>query len=81
MALLITNGRYDHLIRLELMFSISLWKEFQLLLILNNLYIKNVLKLILYKNDVKLFKFKRSPVEVNLWCLKCEILIIDTWNE
>ena len=31
MTLSIKNGRYAFLIRLDLMFFISLWKEFQLL--------------------------------------------------
>ena len=44
------------------MISMSLWKEFQLLQILNDLSIKHLIKLILYENDVKLLKFKRSPV-------------------
>ena len=62
MALLIKNGRYAFLIRLDLMFSMSLWKELQLLQILNDLSIRHLIKLILYENDVKLLKFKRSPV-------------------
>ena len=44
------------------MYSLSLWKEFQLLQILNDLSIKHLIKLFLYGNDVKLFKFKESPV-------------------
>ena len=47
---------------LGLMLSISLWKEFQLLQILNDLSIKDLIKLILYENDVNLLKFKRSSV-------------------
>ena len=62
MTLSIKNGRYAFLRRLDSMFSMSLWKEFQLLLILNDLYIKHLIKLIVYENDVKLLKFKRSPV-------------------
>ena len=62
MILLIKNGRYACLIRLDLMFSMPLWKEFQLLQILNDLSIRHLIKLILYENDVKLLKFKRSPV-------------------
>ena len=62
MTLSIKNGRYAFLIRLDSMFSMSLWKEFQLLLILNDLYIKHLIKLIVYENDVKLLKFKRSAV-------------------
>ena len=44
------------------MYSLSLWKEFQLLQILNDLSIKHLIKLFFYGNDVKLFKFKESPV-------------------
>ena len=62
MNLLIENGGYAFLIRLDLMLSMSLWKEFQLLQILNNLSIKQLIKQILYENDVKLLKFKRWPV-------------------
>ena len=61
MTISIKNGGYPFLIRLDLMFSLSLWKEFQLLQILNELSIKHLIKLILYENDVKLLKFKRSP--------------------
>ena len=62
MTLSIKNGGYALLVRLDLMLSMSLWKEFQLLQILNDLSIKHLIKLILYENDVKLLKFKRSPV-------------------
>ena len=57
-------GGYAFLIRLDLMFSMSLWKEFQLLKILNGLSIRYLIKLwlILYENNVKLLKFKRSPI-------------------
>ena len=61
MTLLIKNGGYSFLIRLDLMLSMSLWKEFQLLQILNE-SIRHLIKLILYKNDVKHLKFKRSSV-------------------
>ena len=61
MTLLIKNGGYAFPIRLDLMLSISLWKEFQLLQILNDLSIRHLIKLILYENDVKLLKFKESP--------------------
>ena len=60
MTLSIKNGGYAFLIRLDLMFCTSLWKEFQLLQISNDLSIKHLIKLILY--DVKLLKFNRSPV-------------------
>ena len=62
MTLSIKNGGYAFLIRLDLMFSISLWKDFQLLEILKDLSIRHLIKLILYKNDVKLLKFKRISV-------------------
>ena len=39
MTLLIKNGGYAFLIRLGLMFSMSLWKEFQVLKIKNELQI------------------------------------------
>ena len=66
MTLLIKNGRYAFLIRLNLMLSMSLWKEIQLLQILNDLTIKYLIELILYQNDVKLLKFKRRPAYVSL---------------
>ena len=81
MTLSIKNGGYAFLIRLDLMFSMSLWKEFQLLQILNDLSIRNLIKLILNENDVKLLKFKRSPIGQFVICLKFEILINDIWNE
>ena len=49
---------YAFLINLNLMFSMSLWKEFQLLQTLNSLFIKHLVKLILCENDVELLKFK-----------------------
>ena len=57
----IKNGGYTCLTRLYLIFSMSLWKEFQLLQISDDLSIKHLIKLILHENDVKLLKFKRSP--------------------
>ena len=62
MTLLIKNSGYAFLMRLNLMFSMSLWKQFQLLQILSDLSIRHLIKLILFENDVKLLKFKRSPV-------------------
>ena len=62
MTLSIKSGGYAFLVRLELMFSMSLWKEFQSLQILKDLSIKHLIKLVLYENDVKLLIFKRSPV-------------------
>ena len=61
MTLSIKNDGYVFLIRLDLMYSVSLWKEFQLLHILNDLTIRHLIKLIkliLYENDIKLLKFK-----------------------
>ena len=48
----IKNGGYAFLIRLDLMFSVSLWKEYQLLQILNAPSIRHLIKLILYENNV-----------------------------
>ena len=62
MTLLIKNGGYAFLIRLDLMLSMSLWKEFQLLQSLNDLSIRYLIKSISYENDLKILKFKRSPV-------------------
>ena len=62
MTLSIKNGGYVFLIRLDLMLSMSLWKMFKLLQILNGLSTKHLIKLILYENDVKLIKFKRRSV-------------------
>ena len=64
MVLSIRNGGYAFLIRLDLMFSVSLWKEFQLLQILNDLSNKHLIKLILHENDVKLLKFKRGLAQL-----------------
>ena len=61
MTLSIKNDGYALLIRVDLMYSVSLWKEFQLLHILKDLTIRHLIKLIkliLYENDVKLLKFK-----------------------
>ena len=62
MTLSIKNSGYAFLTRLDLMFSMSLWKEIQFLHIWNDLSIKHLIKLILYENVVKLFKFKRGPI-------------------
>ena len=61
MTLSSKNGGDAFLIILDLIFSMSLWKEFQLLQIPANLSIRHLIKLILYENDVKFLKFKRSP--------------------
>ena len=49
------------------MLSMSLGKELCLLQILNKLSLKHLIKLILYENDAKLLKFKRSSVQVGPW--------------
>ena len=69
MTLSIRNGGYTYLIRLDLILSISLWKEFQLLQILNDLCIKHLIKLILYENDEKLLKtYHTSNIsQINLY--------------
>ena len=67
MILSIKNEEDAFLIRLDLMLSMSLWKEFQLKEILNVLFIKHLINLILFKNDVKLLKFRRRLVYVHLW--------------
>ena len=64
---MIKNGEYAFLIRLDLMLSMSLWKELQLLQILNDLSIKYIIKVILYENDAKILKLNRRYVYVNLW--------------
>ena len=48
MNLSIKNGGYAFLMRLDLMFSMSLWKDFQLLQILNDLSIRQLIKLNIY---------------------------------
>ena len=65
MTLLIKNGGYAFLARLDLMFSMSLLKEFQSLKILNDLSIRHLITLTLNENDVNLLKLKRSPVQVD----------------
>ena len=62
MTLLIKNGGYAYLIRLDLMLSMSLWKEFQSLQILNDLSIQLLIKLVLYENNEKPLKYKRRLV-------------------
>ena len=56
MTLSIKNVGYTFLIGLDLMFSLSLVKEFELLQILNNLSIKYLIRLIIYDSDLKLLR-------------------------
>ena len=51
MTLSVKDGGYVFLTRLDLMFSMSLQKEYQLLQILNDLSIKHLINLIVYEND------------------------------
>ena len=62
MTLSIKNGGYAFLIRLDLMLSMSLWKEFQLLQVLNDLSTNHLIKLVLNGNDGNLLKFRKKPV-------------------
>ena len=73
MTLSIKNGEYAFVIRLDLMLSMSSWKEFQLLQILNNLFIKYLIKLISYENDVKI---------LNLWedLYTCYSILVLKWR-
>ena len=66
MAISIKNGGYAFLIRLDLMLPMSLWKEFQLLQILNDLSIKHLIKLILYRSIFDMFK----AWDFDYWYLK-----------
>ena len=74
MTLSIKNGGYGFLIRLDLMLSMSLWKEFQLLQTLNHLSIKHLIKLILYGNDAK-----RREGLYRLICDIFEVWDFDYW--
>ena len=78
MTLSIKNGGYAFLIRLDLMLFMTLWKEFQLLQIINDLSTKHLIKIILYENDVKLLKFKGRPVYADMRYV-CEVWDFDYW--
>ena len=69
MTLSCKNGGYVFLIKLDLMPSISLWKEFELLQILNNLSINHLIRLILYENDANLREALYRPIcdMVEVW--------------
>ena len=58
----IKNGGYAFLIRLDIIFSMSLWKESQLLKISIDLSIKHLIKQMLYENDEKFLEIKIRPV-------------------
>ena len=73
MTLSIKNGGHAFLIRMNLMFSISLQKDFQLLQILNDLSIRNLIRLILYENDVKLFSQSFTSFSYKISLTKCLI--------
>ena len=80
MTLLITNGGYALFIRLDLMFSMSLWKEFLILEISNNLSIRHLIKLIKKDNKSHIFKHLHSATtcldSYNSLCFK----VIDKAN-
>ena len=56
MTLSIKNGGHTYLKRFDLILSMSLWKEFQLLQILSDLSTKHLIKSILHESDVKLLE-------------------------
>ena len=60
MTLSIKNGGYTFLVRLDLIFPMSLWREFQWLQVLNDLSIKHLIKLILYENKGKLSHLRET---------------------
>ena len=78
MTLSINNGQYAFLIRLDSMFSITLWKELKLLKILNDLSIRHLITLIFYENDVKFLKFKREVLYRSV-CDMSEVWDFDYW--
>ena len=53
MTLSIKNGIFN---KIELNVFSVIWKEFQLLQILNDLSIRHLINVIIYENDVKLLK-------------------------
>ena len=53
MTLSIKNGEYSFLIRLDLMYTMTLWKEFQLSQILNDLSIRHLIKHLRYVWSVR----------------------------
>ena len=69
MALLIKNDGHAFLRRLDLMFSMSLWKEFQLLQILNDLFIKHLIKREILVIDTWNENIKKSDGIVNFYFL------------
>ena len=75
MTLSIKNGGYAFLIILDLMFSASLWKEFQLLQILNNLSIRHLIKLILKERCKTLKIQEKSCICRFVICLKCDMFV------
>ena len=77
MTLSINNDGYAFLIRLHLMFSMSLWKQIQLLQIFNDLSIRHLIKLISCEKNIKFLKFKRR--DFDYWYLKC-IYQEKRWN-
>ena len=64
-----------HFQRLDLMFSMLLWMDFQLLQTVKAVSIKHLIKLILYENDIKLWEFSRSPDLWYVWSVRFWLLI------
>ena len=78
-----TTASLSKFIRLDLILSMWLWREFQLLQIFSDPSIKHLIKLILYENDVKLLKLRRRPISVDLWYVRsvsCWFLLIPEMN-
>ena len=74
MILSIKNGGYAFLIRLDLMFSMSLWKEVQLLQILNDLSIRHLIDVECWNlHDGTFLMFLSSWKK---WTLKISLLVM-----
>ena len=61
MTLSIKNGGYTFLVRLDLIFPMSLWREFQWLQVLNDLSMKHLINIISNENKGKLSNLRETP--------------------
>ena len=61
MTLSIKNGGYTFLVRLDLIFPMSLWREFQWLQVLNDLSMKHLINIISNENKRKLSNLRETP--------------------
>ena len=61
------NSGYACLVRLDIMFSLWIWREFHLLQILKDLPMKRLIKLIFYGNDIKLINLRRRLTLADSW--------------